>query len=196
MADVALQGCRVSRLLLPLWERPQDLGCQSRCWHRRSGPCLPWLGLPWPPVCSGWVFLKWGLPGRPSRIPQPHTTLFVFHRCHSGRAQPPASSAGPYPPAGSPRPLPDGLDAPASVAVALPSPGGPPSLAPPLHPETGALGASRQQARAPGQFCALSSLGPPAGSQSAEEQLERQQEQEVQVEADTQEKGAANPRGE
>lgn len=99
------------------------------------------------------------------------------------------------PPGPSPG-FPTGHDAPASVAVALPSPGGPPSLAPPLHPETGALGASRQQAPAPGQFCALSSLGPPAGSQSAEEQLEQQQEQEVQVEADTQEKGAANPRGE
>ncbi|KAG8511124.1 BTB/POZ domain-containing protein KCTD17 [Galemys pyrenaicus] len=51
----------------------------------------------------------------------------------------------------------------------------------------------------------LSSLGPPAGSQSAEEQLEEEQQQEeeveveveqVQVEADAQEKGAAHPRGE
>ena len=95
---------------------------------------------------------------RPSRAPlkdtpSTHPPSSVFHRCHSGWAQPPASSAGPPPPPGCPRPLPrlpgTGHDAPASVAVALPSPEGPPSLAPPLHPETGALGASRQQALVP-----------------------------------------------
>lgn len=57
MAGTALQGCRVSLLLLLLWERPRDPGCQRLWLASQMGPVAA-LSPPWPHAYSGSDLLK------------------------------------------------------------------------------------------------------------------------------------------